>query len=412
MAKGRSRQVDRLLEGDIHASGESYDIWQWMRDHDPVAEHCPASYGPLVSLTRYDDVRWAYSRPDLFSSRSGVLLRREHAGSDPGAGLTLALTDPPRHQDLRRLLSSSFDEGRARTLQDWIRSDVVSVLRDRAGGQPFDFVHDVAMRLSTLLIARLFEVGEPELDDFIQWTSEAFDSGRALTSHWRLMRLLVGLMHDAPRHPLSVVGALSCGRVGNALLTETEVLLNCENIVGASENAGLSMAAGIYAFLTNPAEWQSLQARRSLLRPAVEETLRWASSATHSMRTATMTVERHGVRIKEGSRVVLWTASANRDPRVFDDPESFRISRTPNRHLALGTGEHVCIGQTLARHQTRILLEELLEREAVVAPAGPVKRLASIAVGGPAKMPVTLIMEDTGVHPERRVRQANGSTYG
>jgi len=308
--------------------------------------------------------------------------------------MTLALTDPPRHRDLRRLLSSNFDEARARSLQDRIRGDIVSILRKQADGEPFDFVHDVATHLSTVLIARLFAVGEPELDNFIRWTSEAFDSGKALTSHWRLMRMLAGLMRDTPPHSRSVIGALTSGDVERAPLTETEVLLNCENIVGASENAGLSMAAGIYAFVTNPAEWKSLRERPSLIRPAVEEILRWASSATHSMRTATTTVERRGVRIEKGSRVVLWTASANRDPRVFVDPDSFRISRTPNRHLALGIGEHFCIGQTLARHQTRMLLEELLEREAVIALAGPMERLASIAVGGPAKMPVTLRMKD------------------
>jgi cytochrome P450 len=173
-------------------------------------------------------------------------------------------------------------------------------------------------------------------------------------------------------------------------LTETEILLNFENLVGATENAGLSMATGMLALLEHPDEWRRLREDRSLLPTAIEELLRWASSATHSMRTATHPCVLADQQIETGDRVVLWLPSANRDETAFADPDALDLGRRPNKHLALGFGEHACIGGSMARVQLGILLEELLDRVREIEQVAPAVPLRSIVVNGPAHLPVRL----------------------
>jgi cytochrome P450 len=379
----------RLLDPKAHADGEAEETWRWMRTHEPVAFHDESTFPPFWSLTRYDDVRDAYSRPDIFSSEGGVLLRPRELGDDPGGGLTLALIDPPRHRDIRALLAPRFSEGCARSLADEMRADVRRVLSQAAEVDEVDFAHDVAARLSSLLIARLIGVPEVDFDRVTTWVEEAFAAAQPITSHMTLVQYLIELMYDRMEEPRQdAMSLLVDGEIDGKLFDETEIILNCENLVGASENAGLSIAAGIAAFLEHPNQWRALAADRGLLPTAVEEILRWASSATHSMRTATRDIEVGNRTITAGERVVLWVRSANRDESAFNVPETFDIARRPNRHLALGAGEHICIGQTMARHQLRILLDELLCADAVLEAAGPAVPLASIAVNGPARLPV------------------------
>ena len=385
---------DRLLDADVHASGEVHRIWRWMRDHAPVHRHEAGQLPMFWSLTRYEDIRAAYRTPEVFSSLDGVLLRAVSRGDDPGRGLTLALTDPPRHRQLRAMLTDRFDERCARGLEDVIRAEARTVIADAAAAGECDFAHDVGARLAIYLICRLMGVAEGDYESMLRWTTEAFEAGTSLVVHPQFMRYFVGLMDARARQASDdAVSMLLGGFPGSGEpLTEAEVLLNCENLVGATENAGLSTAAGMQAFLEHPQQWRRLRERPGLLPTAVEEVLRWTSSATHSMRTATRPIEVQGVRIEAGDRVVLWIPSANRDGSVFADPDTFDVGRRPNRHLALGIGEHVCIGSTMARHQMRALFAELIADTADIEQVGSAVPLRSLAVSGPAHLPVRITM--------------------
>ena len=116
-----------------------------------------------------------------------------------------------------------------------------------------------------------------------------------------------------------------------------------------------------------------------------------SSTATHIMRTATRPVTIRGRGIGEGERVTLWNPSANRDHSLFTDPDRFDVRRQPNRHLALGSGEHFCLGGILARAELRLLYGELLRNVECVELAGAPVLLSSIVVNGPARLPVRLI---------------------
>ena len=382
---------ERLVDPQVHADGTADEIWRWLRAHQPVHYHLAGEYPAFWSVTRYDDAKRIYASPALFSSACGVLLRPVAVGEDPGAGLTLALTDPPRHRALRRMLAPGFSQGCARTLAVQMRHDVRTVLSEAAEAAEFDFAHAVAGRLSSLLIARLIGVPEHDFNQVVRWVEEAFAVARPMTSHTFLTGYVIDLMNERLVEPRrDAISSLADGEVDGELLTETEILLNCENLLGASENAGLSMAAGMAALLAYPDQWQDLAEHDEIMPQAVEEILRFGSSATHSMRTATTdTVVGHR-KIAAGERVVVWVRSANYDESQFTAPRRFDLRRQANRHLALGFGEHVCIGQVMARHQLRILLSEMLSSVQSFEQVGEVRPLRSIAVNGPARLPMRI----------------------
>ncbi|MFI0862211.1 cytochrome P450 [Streptomyces smyrnaeus] len=383
-----------IVDPELHASGEVHRLWRWMRQHDPVHWHEPGDLPGFWSLTRYEDIQRVYQNPVVFSSAQGVLLRPRELGEDPGSGLTMALTDPPKHRALRGQVADRFSERCARSLAGEMRAEIHSVVTRAVESGTCDVVHEIGARLSSHNIGRLLGVPPEDREQLLTWTAEAFESGKPLTSHPTLMRYFIDMMYARMEEPADdAMSMFVNNEVQGDLLTETEILLGCENLVGASENAGLSMASGILALVAHPQQWQRLVRERDgeLVRAAAEEVLRWTSSATHSMRTATADAVVQGRRIAAGDRVVLWLPSANRDESVFTEPERFDLGRQPNRHLALGTGEHVCIGSTMARHQMRMLLETLAELVAVVEPAGDVEPLRSITVNGPAHATVRLV---------------------
>jgi cytochrome P450 len=203
------------------------------------------------------------------------------------------------------------------------------------------------------------------------------------------MEAFADLMYQRMEQPTDdLLSALANGSPGGELLGEREITLNCENLLGATENGRLALIGAMRAFFEHPEQWRRLREDPGLMPTAIEEILRWTSSATHSMRTATESVSLHGHRVEAGDRVVLWLPSANRDRSVFAEPFRFDIGRNPNRHLALGSGVHVCIGGALARAQLRILLTALLRPALRIEQRGPARPVASIAVNGPASLPV------------------------
>lgn len=383
---------DDLLRPEVHATGDPYRLWRWMRANDPVHRHPPGVHPGFWSLTRYHDVRTVYADPATFSSAHGVLLRPTALGPDPGGGATLALTDPPRHRVLRTLLAPPFAERSARTLADVLRARTGQLLEAAVERQACDFTQDIAARLSSAVICTLLGVPAADHDAVFAATAETFAADRPLTASPRLIGFFADLMFARMEQSTDdLLGRLVDGTPDGAPLTEEEILLNVENLVGATENAGLSLAAGVQALTEHPNQWARVQRNPDLVPSAVEEMLRWGSSATHSLRTVTTPVTLHGRRLERGDQVVVWIPSANRDETVLPDADRFDVGRRPNRHLALGFGVHVCVGAVMFRTHARILLEELLDRGLRIEPVAPPTQRRSIAVGGPEHLPVRVV---------------------
>ncbi len=125
-----------------------------------------------------------------------------------------------------------------------------------------------------------------------------------------------------------------------------------------------------------------------MVRPAVEEILRYVTPTFHFLRTVARDTEMRGQQLRKGDLMALFLASANRDEEIFDQPERFDIGRTPNDHLAFGYGEHFCLGANLARMELRVMMQELLPYLGRIELAGPVSRTRSVVVPGIKHLPI------------------------
>ncbi|WP_225825338.1 cytochrome P450 [Streptomyces naphthomycinicus] len=384
-----------LVDPELYAKGDPFVQWRWLRAHQPVYWHEPTQYPGFWVLTRYDDIRAAYRDAAAFSSAQGILLRPESHGADPGGGRTLALTDAPRHRQLRGLVDGWFSLRSARAMEEDVQSVVRQVVDDALERGTCDFVTDVAARLPLYVICKMMGIPGADWEKLFTLTSDAFGAGDPLTrrlAHLDILGYFEALQADKAKNPADdLVSVLATASVDGERLSPDDVILNCDNLlVGGSENTRIATAGGMLAFLRRPDQWQLLSDSPELLPSAVEEVLRWTSTATHIMRTATRAVEIRGRRIAAGDRVTFWLPSANRDESVFEDPDRFDIRRQPNRHLALGFGEHFCVGSVLARVEMRLLYGELLSRSIRVTLEDEPTLLSSIVVNGPERLPVRM----------------------
>ena len=154
-------------------------------------------------------------------------------------------------------------------------------------------------------------------------------------------------------------------------------------VVAGFETTSHLVTNSVATFLQNPAQLERFRAEPSLADSAIEECLRH-SGPVHSTKPfyARKDVEWHGVSIPKGSMVMPWLGAANRDPEVFEDPETFDIGRSPNRHLAFSQGLHFCLGASLARMETRVALTRLFERYPNLRLAVPAENLDRSAMPG------------------------------
>jgi cytochrome P450 len=385
-----------LVDPALYSDGDPYEVWRWLRANDPVRWHPPGNFPGFWILTKYEDIRAVYRDPAAFSSAGGILLRPEGDGADPGGGRTMALTDPPRHRQLRSLVDEWFAVRAVRGLEPELRSVAHQVVAEAIERERVDFVSRVAARIPLYVICSMMGVPRSDWDYIFELTSQAFsatDIAVQRDAHMNILLYFTDLADARALKPMDdLVSVLATAEIEGSKLTPDELILYCDNLlVGGTENTRIAAAGGMLAFIQNPAQWHALSGQAELMAAAVEEVLRWTSTATHIVRTATRAGVIRGREIAVGDRVTLWNPSANRDEDIFVDPDRFDVRRQPNRHLALGAGEHFCLGSTLARTELLLLYSELLEHTETIEPDGTPVRLGSIVVNGLESLPVRII---------------------
>jgi cytochrome P450 len=384
-----------LVDPALYSEGDPYAVWRWLRASDPVRWHPPGEFPGFWILTKYDDIRAVYRDPATFSSAGGILLRPTKDGDDPGGARTMALTDPPRHRQLRGLVDQWFTVRAVRGIEEQLRVVAQQVVSEAIARERVDFVREVAARMPLYVICQMMGVAKSDWSYIFELTSQAFsatDIAAQRDAHMNIILYFSELGDARAVKPEGdLVSVLACAEVEGEKLTPDELVLYCDNLlVGGTENTRIAAAGGMMAFIEHRDQWETLAACPKLMPTAIEEVLRWTSTATHIVRTATAPVVIRDRQIAAGERVTLWNPSANRDEEVFTDPDRFDIRRQPNRHLALGAGEHFCLGSTLARAELRLLYTELLRQAGVVEPDGTPVRLGSIVVNGFESLPVRL----------------------
>jgi cytochrome P450 len=368
--------------------------WARLRAECPVARG--ARWG-FWALTRYDDVVAASSRPADFSSAEGIVVPK-----NPVSGRRAPLHfDPPEHLRYRRPLNAVFAEERVPSLEPRMRGLAVELLDPfvEAGGG--EFVMEVSSPYAGLVFTDILRLPR-ELGAALNASGERFEHAQAHfdaetaerenQNLYAECRRLVAERRASPLDPREdVVSALLAVRVDGRPLDDELVAGSLRQLLIAAHVAPTALLASAVDHLATHPELQArLRAEPALIPAALEELLRLYAPNQGFARTATRDVEVRGRTIRAGEMAALVLPSANRDPEVFDDPDSFVLDRAPNPHLAFGHGPHKCAGIAVARAELRIALEELLARTASFERAGEPAMLGW-PVHGPERLPLACV---------------------
>ncbi|MDX2161076.1 MAG: cytochrome P450 [bacterium] len=348
-----------------------------MRREMPV---CPI-LGPMSGnmfwfVTRYDDCVYALKQPHIIKDhlRLPEIWSQRYGGKPEGIWAAinrhLLNLDPPDHTRLRALVHKAFTPAlienlRART-QGIADALIDKVIRHNAGR--FDLIEDYGFPLPITVIAELIGVPANDQDEFRRWTKTLLfgrDEAAGQLAAFEFVNYVNGLIEARQAHPQPdlLTGLLSAEEAGDALDREELLSMIFLLLVAGHETTVNLIGNGMLALFEHPHQRARLQADFTLIKPAIEEMLRYNGPVeTATIRFALEDVEIRGVTIPQGEMVLVALHAANRDPDVFPDPERFDITRDPNRHIAFGNGIHFCLGAPLARMEGAIAIETLLRR--------------------------------------------------
>ncbi len=386
------------------AHGYPHDAWRRLRSEDPV-HRFESGPIPYWAVTKHADVTAIGKRPDLYLNAPRLVLA-DYGDEGFQPPPTLIELDPPQHGKYRKIISKRFTPRALRRIHgdiERIARKIVDELFEEGDEGEVDFVDKVAAPLPIAVIAWLLGVPESDWPLLFDWTNRTIGAddpeyqregeGSDETARQAMVELyqyFAELVEEKKKRPADdLVSLFASAEVDGEKLPPIDVLSYCQIIVVAgNETTRNATSGGMLALIEHPNALRSIQAEPGLLRPAIEEILRWTSPIIHFVRTAARDVELRGRRIREGDHLALLYPSANRDEEVFEEPWAFRIDRRPNRHLAFGVGEHFCAGAHVARLELEMAYRFLLPRIEEIELAGPPARLTSNLVGGIKHLPV------------------------
>jgi cytochrome P450 len=377
-------------------SPDYFDVLAALRDRHPVHR----TGDGLWAISRYEDIRAISRDPDRFVSGRGVLINdplRDPAGSGQNTWSILHL-DPPLHAVYRSLVNRQFTPRAVSVLADRIRSAVTEVLDALPTDGVVDFVDEVAAPIPIAVIAEMFGVADADRLLFRRWSDAVIESTDRTTEEQadelgQMASFLVAHIDSPATRSNDLLGLLKSSSLDGRPLSRAEIMGFCMTLlVAGNETTRTLITGGAEALAHSPDQRAALVADPSLIGGAVEELLRWVTPIQAFGRTAVVDVEIAGVDVAAGEFVVLLYASANRDEAVFGPSADTLLVTRPTlpTHLAFGFGEHVCLGASLARLESRIFFEEFLGRFPNYALVEPPTRTRSTLVRGARIMPVQL----------------------
>jgi cytochrome P450 family 142 subfamily A polypeptide 1 len=395
MAERTDRLVVDLCDGRFYAGqlGDRHAAYAWMRANEPVYRN--ESHG-VWGIATYDAVWEAERDPARFSNAGGI------RPDFPPLPMMIDMDDPAHHMR-RKLVSRGFTPRRVAAHEVGLRHTCNEILDAVSEQGSCDFVREVAAPLPMIVIGDLLGVAPEDRDRLLQWSDDMVSSqGGNATMEMMLAAGKASEEYKAYAHDViarrraeptdDLMSILVHAEIDGDRLDDEEIISESLLIlVGGDETTRHVLSGGVYEMLRDRSQWEALLADRSLVPSAVEEMIRWVSPIKNMCRTAVADMEWNGASIKAGEKLMLLYESANFDEQKFDAPESFDVGRTPNDHLAFGSGTHFCLGASLARLELKVMLENLLDRlpDLSLASDEPPPLRPATFVSGPEAMPVT-----------------------
>jgi cytochrome P450 len=405
-----------LSDLDTFADGPPWAAFDALRAHAPLHWNPePAPNSGFWSVTRHADVVALDRDAATFSSERGGANLEELDDDQIEARKSMLETDGSRHRALRNLLQKDFTPRFLAGYETFLRGLTATTLDNALPKGGFDFVREVSADFPIRVLARMLDVPEDHTDQLIAWGNEMVgnsdpDYARVLadsadSEEYRLLSFRSPAAIEVYEYGFELAERRR-GGTGTDLVSKLVNTTPADGrplserdfrnyflllVVAGNETTRHAISHTMNALIDNPDQMELLQERPELIPDAVEEFLRWASPVYHFRRTATRDVEMHGRTVREGDKLVMWFAAANRDPAVFEDPYRFDVTRRHIDHVTFGKGgPHFCLGNALARMEIRLMFSELIPRLASARHAGPVARVRSNFVNGIKKFPVSV----------------------
>ena len=401
---------------DPSQKNDPYPLYAKLRAESPV-HHLEAD--DIYVVSRFDDLMHMVRDTDTYSSKftqspSGFR-RRSRMGTEMQqsmvmqnfTGLRILIgTDPPDHTTLRRLVTKPFTPRNIGAREERIRSltnelvDNLIAARDSDGVS--DLVDHIAYPLPVIVIAEVMGIPPERREDFKRWSDAfvggfdaAIDAARMEERRADMMAMfqyfgeVVAERQEHPKDDL-ISMILESTEGEDAKLSVPEVIMFCVLLLVAGNETTTNLIGNLWTALwDNPDQLEKLRNDRSLIPSAVEEGLRYDSPVQALFRITTRETELAGVRLPAEARLMPLFASGNHDESHYPQAEKFLVDRNPTDHMGFGAGIHLCLGAPLARLETQIALEIMLDRLPNLKPAGEPTRTESLMLRGFTKMPVT-----------------------
>jgi cytochrome P450 len=292
---------------------------------------------------------------------------------------TLTRSDPPRHRQLRGLVSQAFTPRRIEELRPRLTQIVDELLERAMDKGKMDVVTELVSPLPARTIAEMLGLPPEDQERFLQWSYELLSHilGIKQADNNELLHYFSELLDKRQRDPSDdLISALLAAEENGAHLAREEIIPLClELMTGGNVATIFMLSSALHRLGQHPEIYQALRADPSLIPRAIEETLRYDFSIINTWRTARHDTVLGGHEVKAGQYVVAWTAAANFDETYFPHSEQFDIKRSPNPHLTFGYGIHICLGAPLARLGGRVALERIVAHfsEIRLDPESPVQ---------------------------------------
>lgn len=395
-----------------------YPTLAWLRANRPLGVARVDGFDAIWVAAKHADVMAIERDPKLFSSgdlnpilndrASDAFLRQMNGGSIRSLH-SLTFMDPPEHGRNRGVAANAFLPGQIAELAEPIRAIARQAVENFLSFDgECDFVKDFALYYPLRVV--MTQLGVPPEDEprMLKLTQEFFGVNDpeeqrseivgdpvAAAKQWSatledFFEYFNALRADRRARPrqdlLTLIG--NARIEGDYLSNEVANGFYVALAVAGHDTTSSTTSGGMRALLAFPDQFRRLKEDSSLIPGFGDEAIRWTSPVKHFMRAATADTELRGRKIRAGDRIFLSYPSANRDEDIFERPDEFDVTRSPNRHLAFGFGPHICLGQHLAKLEMRILFEELLPRLESIEPAGPAKMSQTNFVGGLKSLPI------------------------
>lgn len=398
--------LNPAIMGDEQAM---YELFRYLREHDPVSYVEHHSYEPFWAITRYEDIKFiSQNNARFINNPRTVLVQKqfeqvllENFGSRNGLE-TLIHMDAPKHKKLRGVTREWFKPGPISKLSTNVKGIAKQYVdKMEARGGECDFVKEISLLYPLQVIMSIIGVPPENEGMMLKLTQELFGGADpsqargvnpedALAVLMDFFAFFSEVVEDRKKNPKDDLATVLASALidGEPMEPLDQISYFIITATAGHDTTAATVAGGLKALIEHPDQLQKLRDNPELCHSAAREMIRYTSPVRHMMRTTTQDEEFQGQTIKAGESICLWYPSANRDGSAITNPDVFDIERDNKSQLAFGFGSHMCLGQHLAILEVELFFRELLPRLKHIEFVSEPQWVQAIFVGGLKSMPL------------------------